>query len=86
MGPSSSPNDPVFFLHHCNVDRIWEAWMQSKKRTYQPTMSESSPDYVGMRIDDVLPVSPGNIPIRATLDMTEIFRYDNFNNTGIDPW
>lgn len=24
MGPFSSPNDPVFFLHHCNVDRIWE--------------------------------------------------------------
>ena len=23
MGPGTSPNDPVFFLHHCNVDRIW---------------------------------------------------------------
>src|SRR5262249_52769817 len=54
MGPSSSPNDPVFFLHHCNVDRIWEAWMRTKGRTYQPTMSETG--YVGLRIDDVLPV------------------------------
>jgi tyrosinase len=85
MGPSSSPNDPVFFLHHCNVDRIWEAWMQRNNRTYQPTMSESSPDYVGLRIDDVLPVSPGNIQIRSTLDMTKIFQYDNFNNTGRKP-
>ena len=26
MLPETSPNDPVFFLHHCNVDRIWAAW------------------------------------------------------------
>jgi tyrosinase len=26
MTDSTSPNDPVFFLHHCNVDRIWHAW------------------------------------------------------------
>jgi tyrosinase len=22
----TSPNDPVFFLNHCNVDRIWAIW------------------------------------------------------------
>ncbi|MFV2064736.1 MAG: tyrosinase family protein [Chloroflexota bacterium] len=21
-----SPNDPIFFLHHANVDRIWASW------------------------------------------------------------
>ncbi|QRN97960.1 tyrosinase family protein [Archangium violaceum] len=26
MGLSTSPNDPVFFLHHANVDRIWDQW------------------------------------------------------------
>lgn len=26
MLPGSSPNDPVFFLHHCNVDRLWWHW------------------------------------------------------------
>jgi tyrosinase len=26
MLPMTSPNDPVFFLHHCNVDRIWAQW------------------------------------------------------------
>ena len=40
---------------------------------------------LGLRIDDVLPLSPGNIPIRATLDMTKVFRYDNFHNTGSKP-
>jgi tyrosinase len=26
MAPISSPNDPIFFLHHCNVDRMWADW------------------------------------------------------------
>ncbi len=26
MGPGTSPNDPAFFLHHSNVDRIWAKW------------------------------------------------------------
>ncbi|MCB9745314.1 MAG: tyrosinase family protein [Alphaproteobacteria bacterium] len=25
---SASPNDPMFFLHHANVDRLWAAWQQ----------------------------------------------------------
>ena len=28
MQPGTSPNDPVFFLHHCNVDRLWSVWEQ----------------------------------------------------------
>ncbi|KAI9155098.1 D-amino-acid oxidase [Paramyrothecium foliicola] len=26
MGPITSPNEPLFFLHHGNVDRIWAKW------------------------------------------------------------
>jgi tyrosinase len=26
MGDMTSPNDPIFFLHHCQVDRIWAKW------------------------------------------------------------
>jgi tyrosinase len=26
MLPMTSPNDPVFFLHHCNIDRLWAQW------------------------------------------------------------
>jgi tyrosinase len=28
MAANSSPNDPVFFLHHANVDRIWAIWQR----------------------------------------------------------
>jgi len=27
---NTSPNDPLFFLNHCNVDRIWAKWQQDK--------------------------------------------------------
>jgi len=29
MEPLTSPNDPAFFLHHCNVDRVYESYLQS---------------------------------------------------------
>ncbi len=39
MMPMTSPNDPVFFLHHCNVDRYWAVWQQKNAgglTNYQP--------------------------------------------------
>jgi hypothetical protein len=36
MLPGTSPNDPVFFLHHCNVDRIWALWQDQHGDVYQP--------------------------------------------------
>lgn len=29
MGRMTSPNDPVFFLHHANIDRLWSVWQRS---------------------------------------------------------
>ena len=26
MAQQDSPNDPVFWLHHCNIDRLWSQW------------------------------------------------------------
>lgn len=26
MATMQSPNDPIFYLHHANVDRLWHAW------------------------------------------------------------
>ena len=36
--PGTSPNDPVFFLHHCFVDKMWADWQaQHPSEGYVPT-------------------------------------------------
>jgi tyrosinase len=74
---SSSPNDPVFYLNHCNEDRIWAAWLQDNGPTYVPDQTE--PDVLrGHRIDDAMhailsdPLTP-----RQMLDVDDFYTYDN---------
>jgi tyrosinase len=30
MSGGFSPNDPIFFLHHANVDRLWARWQTQR--------------------------------------------------------
>lgn len=32
----TSPNDPVFWLHHCNVDRLWALWERQYGNLFEP--------------------------------------------------
>jgi tyrosinase-like protein/VWA domain-containing protein len=41
MQPGTSPNDPVFFLHHCNIDRLWGVWEQ-KNAAAAPYLPDNS--------------------------------------------
>jgi tyrosinase len=79
MSPSSSPNDPVFYLNHCNVDRIWEAWMQQNGRVYLP-LDTAPASLKGHRLNDDLAslVSPPTKP-SAVLNMTAIYLYDSLS-------
>ncbi|TLS22172.1 uncharacterized protein PpBr36_10017 [Pyricularia pennisetigena] len=45
MGPSSSPNDPVFYLHHAQVDRLWLQWQQQS--------AGKATEYGGRRTQDL---------------------------------
>jgi tyrosinase len=77
MLPAASPNDPVFFLNHCNIDRIWEAWMTQHGRTYLPDQSE--PDsLMGHRLNDQLSslISASTTPADV-LDSTQQYVYDS---------
>lgn len=31
--PPTSPNDPIFFLHHCGVDLVWALWQKRHEQT-----------------------------------------------------
>lgn len=44
MLPMTSPNDPSFFLHHCNVDRIWAQWQAKHPgQNYPPSRKMMAP-------------------------------------------
>ncbi|MEO1569441.1 MAG: tyrosinase family protein [Pseudomonadota bacterium] len=33
--PNFAALDPIFWVHHCNVDRLWEAWMSDPSHTME---------------------------------------------------
>jgi tyrosinase len=38
MLTAASPNDPVFWLHHCNLDRLWARWQKrNPNEAYVPS-------------------------------------------------
>ncbi|TIO79440.1 tyrosinase family protein [Mesorhizobium sp.] len=77
MAPMSSPNDPVFFLNHCNVDRLWAAWQQKHPGApYLP--SDTAPVTLKFhRLSDTLfSVYPNPPKISDMIDVTDIYRYD----------
>ena len=41
MGAFKSPLDPVFWLHHCNVDRLWAEWQEKNSQWRDPKFVES---------------------------------------------
>ena len=77
MLPGSSPNDPIFFIHHCNVDRLWAIW-QSRHPTdgYLPVRDGPS----GHNLNDpMFPFDRRGTPA-SVLDISTIgYSYDNMS-------
>lgn len=75
MSPSSSPNDPIFYLNHCNVDRVWERWMTVHGRVYQPGAGVGP---ANQRINSPIlsPFGPSLTPAQV-LNMTATYTYDS---------
>ncbi|MEO5680337.1 MAG: tyrosinase family protein [Acidimicrobiales bacterium] len=83
MGPATSPNDPVFYLNHGNVDRIWQAWLNKHGQAYAPPTNESD-RLKGHRLTDPLyslltknPVRPADV-----LDVRGSYSYDSLPGTA----
>ncbi|MCB1387277.1 MAG: tyrosinase family protein [Nitratireductor sp.] len=53
MATFMSPRDPIFWLHHCNVDRIWASWNAAgNANTSDPVLADftfaaDQPDHLG---------------------------------------
>lgn len=38
---SISPRDPIFWLHHANIDRLWDAWVRAGAGRHMPSTTSS---------------------------------------------
>jgi tyrosinase len=45
MGDASSPNDPIFFLHHCYIDLLWEKWRKQHPTSDPYLPASGTPGY-----------------------------------------
>jgi tyrosinase len=59
MATYGSPRDPLFWLHHANVDRIWAQWQSRSGKRPPDNRNEKlqPPPLFGVRVSDVLKVS-----------------------------
>jgi len=57
LGVPTSSNDPIFYLHHCNVDRLYEEWLNTYSDYGSPSFEPNTFSYVvdhGHNIDEHL--------------------------------
>jgi tyrosinase len=79
--------DPLFWLHHCNIDRLWEAWMRTPgKRMVRDPHWNAGPQDRKM----VMPTPRGDSTSFTCLDTLQggkFYRdYDNLEaGTGVRP-
>lgn len=79
MLPGTSPNDPLFFLNHCNVDRIWAQWQQNNPAAlYQPqgqSANTTDPLYRQRVGDPMYSILSSDPPVSAMLDVSQYYNY-----------
>ncbi|CAH0027032.1 unnamed protein product [Clonostachys rhizophaga] len=57
MGPATSPNEPLFFLHHANVDRAWAKWQgRNATRLADYTGFNDAARTIPASINDAMPI------------------------------
>jgi hypothetical protein len=58
MRSTTSPADPIFFLHHANLDRIWSEWQVKNSRSNPTNKNETlmPPPIEGVKVSSVLSI------------------------------
>ncbi|KAM0543259.1 hypothetical protein ACHAPJ_012405 [Fusarium lateritium] len=81
----TSPSDPLFYLHHSNVDRIWSMWQSrdfdNRTLALSGTLTWSNyPPTSNATVDDILEMGPlGSrkiLDVMSTIDEILCYRYE----------
>jgi hypothetical protein len=87
--PSTATADPIFWLHHCNIDRVWATWQATRDRSVYPAewLETQLTGYVG---SDGQPTAPW--AVSQTLDIgalgygfERLYPFPVFNAPEIGP-
>ncbi len=75
-----SPDDPVFYLHHANVDRIWAQWQGINGiENYTPGVTDTEPTGGGVKVDSAMggfgSVTPGDVLRTISMEGAEGYVY-----------
>ncbi|MGW4204181.1 tyrosinase family protein [Streptomyces sp. NPDC004726] len=75
---ATSPNDPVFWLHHAYMDLLWVRWQREHPRSgYEPRtrLPQGDPQHGRVFALDE-PIPPWDVKPSALLDHTRHYRYE----------
>ncbi|WP_431677919.1 tyrosinase MelC2 [Kitasatospora sp. KL5] len=73
MGTGMSPNDPVFWLHHCFIDKLWAEWQRRHpQQGYLPTTATTNVVALNTAMKPWNDTTPADM-----LDHTRFYTYDS---------
>ena len=85
MATGRSPADPLFYLLHCNIDRLWAYWQHNHRSATQYTIEKLPNEIDAAVVEPNEPMVGGATPIDMVnrKGMTYLYRGDIFYMIGI---
>ena len=85
MATGRSPADPLFYLLHCNIDRLWAYWQHNHRSASQYTTEKLPNEIDAAAVEPNSPMVGGATPIDMVnrKGMTYLYRGDIFYMIGI---
>jgi hypothetical protein len=80
----TSPNDPVFFLHHANIDRMWSIWQRKVAAGTQLYVQSSAT--AGHKLNDAMIFNDAGDPAPFTVGATPAQMINGHTIHGVGAW